>query len=83
MLQIKAKGKITINIEKTGEALSSSMQTTGIAKNSELMLTTLLVHFASGCFEAGKDPEQVIDRHLKDILKMSKQENSDKKEGGN
>jgi len=72
MLQIGTKGKIIIHVEKTGEKVNSNLELTGIAKQKELVLTTLLVNFASLSIENNKDPEELIEKHLKSIIEMVK-----------
>ena len=70
MLQIGTKGKIIIHLEKIGEKVNSSMEFKGIAKQKELVLTTLLINFASLSIENGKDPKALIDKHLNSIIDM-------------
>ena len=70
MLQIGTKGKIIIHLEKIGEKVNSSMELKGIAKQKELVLTTLLINFASLSIENDKDPKALIDKHLNSIIDM-------------
>jgi hypothetical protein len=79
MLQLGTKGKIIINVEKIGEKVNSSMELKGIAKQQELVLTTLLINFASLSIENNKNPEALIDKHLKSIIEMIKQDETIKK----
>ena len=73
MLQIGTKGKIIIHLEKIGEKVNSSMELKGIAKQKELVLTTLLINFASLSIENDKDPKALIDKHLNSIIDMVRQ----------
>ena len=72
MLQNRNKGKIIIHVERDGEKINSNMEYKGIAKKTELVLTTLLVNFASLSIENNKDPEEIIRKHLKGIIDMIK-----------
>ena len=73
MLQIGTKGKIIIHLENIGEKVNSSMELKGIAKQKELVLTTLLMNFASLSIENDKDPKALIDKHLNSIIDMVRQ----------
>ena len=73
MLQIGTKGKIIIHLEKIGEKVNSNMELKGIAKQKELVLTTLLINFASLSIENDKDPKTLIDKHLNSIIDMVRQ----------
>ncbi len=64
------KGKIIIQIENDNGKINSNMEYRGIAKKSEIALTTLLVNFASLSIEKGKNPKELIDKHLGGIVKM-------------
>ena len=70
MLQIGNKGKIIIHVEKVGEKVNPSMELKGIAKQNELVLTTLLINFASLSIKNNKDPDLLIKKHLKSIIEM-------------
>ena len=70
MFEGNNKGKIIIHIEDDNGKINSSMEFRGIAKDSKISLTTLLVNFASLSIDKGKDPNALIDKHLKDILQM-------------
>ncbi len=70
MLLEKNKGKIIIRIENDNGKINSNMEFSGIAKKAEIALTTLLVNFASLSLEKGKDPQEVLNKHLEGILKM-------------
>lgn len=70
MLQNKNKGRITINIESDNEKLNSTMERRGIAKKTDIALTSLLVNFASFSIKQGKNPKELIDKHLEGIIEM-------------
>jgi len=70
MLQNRNKGKIIIHVEKLGDKVNSNMELKGIAKQKELVLTTLLINFASFSIENNKDPEELISKHMKRIIDM-------------
>jgi hypothetical protein len=66
------KGKLIIRIENDNGKINSNMEFTGIAKKSEIAITTLLVNFVSLSLEKGKDPKEVLDKHFEGILEMLK-----------
>ena len=70
MLQNRNKGKIIIHVEKHCDKLNSNMELKGIAKQKDLVLTTLLINFASLSIENNKDPEELISKHMKRIIDM-------------
>lgn len=70
MFENKNKGKIIIHIEVDKGKINSNMEFRGIASKTEISLTGLLVNFASLSLEKGKDPKELIDKHLDDILRM-------------
>ena len=70
MFEKRNKGKITIHIENDNGKINSNMEYQGIAKTSEIALTTLLVNFASLSMEKGKDPRDIIEKHLAGIVQM-------------
>lgn len=70
MFENRNKGKIVIHIENDNGKINSTMEFQGIAKQSEITLTSLLVNFASLARKKGKDPNILIDKHLTGILKM-------------
>ncbi len=74
----KNTGKIIIHVEQENGKMNSRMEFRGIAKKAETAITTLLVNFVSLSVEKGKDPHEVIDKHLDGILNMI---NSGKKLG--
>jgi len=78
MLQTNNKGKIIIHIEKDGDNINSNMELKGIAKQKEVALTTLLINFASYSLKKDKDPEKLIEKHLKSILVMVRGESASK-----
>lgn len=75
MLYDRNKGKIIIRVEKEDGKINSTMEYRGITKKSEIALTTLLVHFTSLSIEKGKDPKEIIDKHLAGIIEMIKTKN--------
>ena len=70
MIEDRNKGKIIIQIENDNGKINSNMEYRGIAKKSEIALTTLLVNFASLSIEKGKNPKELIDKHLGGIVEM-------------
>jgi len=70
MFDDRNKGKIIIQIENDNGRINSNMEYKGIAKKSEIALTTLLVNFASLSLEKGKNPKKLIDKHLSGIIEM-------------
>jgi hypothetical protein len=70
MFENNKKGKIVIHIEDDDGKINSNMEFQGIAKKIEISLTTLLVNFASLSIEKGKNPKELIDKHLAGILQM-------------
>ena len=70
MFEDRNKGKIIIQIENDNGKINSNMEYRGIAKKSEIALTTLLVNFASLSIEKGKNPKELIDKHLGGIVEM-------------
>ncbi len=70
MFDQRNKGKIIIHIENEDGKINSTMEFQGIAKQSEVTLTSLLVNFASLAMKKGKDPKNLIDKHLTGILEM-------------
>ena len=83
MLTRSANGKIIIHIEQERGNTNSTMQCKGIAKKSEIALTTLLIHFTSLSIQKGKDPKVLIENHLSGILDMLNEiKSKDKKEEG-
>lgn len=72
MLYDRNKGKIIIHVEKEDGKINSTMEYRGITKKSEIALTTLLVNFTSLSIEKGKDPKEIIDKHLAGIIAMIK-----------
>ena len=82
MLNNRNKGKILINVEKDGEKINSNMIYRGIAKNPEVTLTTLLVNFVSLCLDKGKNPKNLIDKNLQDIINSMRKEDQIVMEGG-
>ena len=70
MFEERNKGKIIIQIENDNGKINSNMEYRGIAKKSEIALTTLLVNFASLSIEKGKNPKELIDKHLGEIVEM-------------
>lgn len=70
MLEGRNKGKIIIHIEDDNGKINSKMEFRGIAHKTEISLTTLLVNFVSLSIDKGKDPKELIDKHLADILLM-------------
>ena len=70
MLENKNKGKIIIHIEDDNGKINSNMEFRGIASKTGISLTTLLVNFASLSIENGKNPKEIIDKHLANILHM-------------
>jgi len=76
MLYDRNKGKIIIHIDKENEKINSTMIYKGIAKTPEIALTSLLVNFVSLCLEKGKDPKEIIEKHLSGILQTLEKGNS-------
>ncbi len=70
MFDNRNKGKIAIHLENDNGKINSTMEFQGIAKQTEITLTSLLVNFASLARKKGKDPKIFIDKHLSGILKM-------------
>jgi hypothetical protein len=70
MFEVRNKGKIIIQIESENEKVNSSLVRQGIAKKPEIALTTLLINFVSLCVENDKDPKELIEKHLNDIIRM-------------
>ena len=70
MFEERNKGKSIIQIENDNGKINSNMEYRGIAKKSEIALTTLLVNFASLSIEKGKNPKELIDKHLGGIVEM-------------
>lgn len=70
MLENRNKGKIIIHIEDDNGKINSKMEFRGIAHKTEISLTSLLVNFVSLSIEKGKDPKELIDKYLTDILQM-------------
>ena len=68
MFEDRNKGKIIIQIENDNGKINSNMEYRGIAKKSEIALTTFLVNFASLSIEKGKNPKELIDKHLGGIV---------------
>jgi len=68
MLHERNKGKIIIDIENENGKINSKMVNRGIAKKSEIALTTLLVNFVSLSLEKGKNPKELISKHLDEIM---------------
>ena len=68
MFEDRNKGKIIIQIENDNGKINSNMEYRGIAIKSEIALTTLLVNFASLSIEKGKNPKELIDKHLGGIV---------------
>ena len=75
MFHQKNKGKISIEIEDVQGRVNSSMSRRGIAKKSETAITTLLVNFVSLSIEHGKDPKQLIEKHIDGIIELVNQKN--------
>jgi hypothetical protein len=73
MFNDRNKGKIIIHIENENGKLNSTMEFLGMAEKPETALTTLLVNFVSLSKEKGKDPKELIDKHLEGILQMIEQ----------
>lgn len=65
----KVKGKITINIDKLNDKLNSSISLKGLANDTDVTTTTLLVNFVSFAIKNGKDPKKIISNHLDSIIK--------------
>ncbi len=70
----QVKGKITINIDKIDKSLNSSVQLKGLANDTDVTLTSLLVNFVSIAIRNGKDPKKIIDNNLENIISMVKKE---------
>lgn len=70
MFEERNKGKIIIHLENENGKINSNMEYRGIAKKPEIALTTLLVNFASLSLEKGKNPRDIIEKHLTGILQM-------------
>jgi hypothetical protein len=70
MFDNKNTGKITIRMEKENEKVNSRMKCEGIAKSAETALTTLLINFVSLSIEKGKNPSELISKHLSGIIDM-------------
>ena len=70
MFEERNKGKIIIYIENDHGKINSKMEYHGIAKTPEIALTSLLVNFTSLSLEKGKDPRDIIEKHLSGIVKM-------------
>lgn len=70
MLHERNKGKIIIDIENENGKINSKMVNRGIAKKTEITLTTLLVNFVSLCLEKGKNPKELISQHLDEIIEL-------------
>ena len=75
MFHEQHKGKIIIEIEDIQGKVNSSMGRRGIAKRSDIAITTLLVNFASLSIENGKNPKQLIEKHIDGIIDMILQKN--------
>ncbi len=69
----EVKGKITINIDKIGTKLNSSINFKGLAKNPDVVLTSLLVNFVSFAINNGKDPKKIISQNLDSLIDMVQQ----------
>ena len=74
MLHERNKGKIIIDIENENGKINSKMVNRGIAKKTEIALTTLLVNFVSLCIEKGKNPKELIGKHLDEIIGLLESE---------
>ena len=70
MFDVREKGKIIIQIENENGKINSSLVCRGVAKNTEIALTAMLVNFVSLSVDSGKNPRALIDQHLTGILKM-------------
>lgn len=70
MFEERNKGKIIIHLENENGKINSNMEYRGIAKKPEIALTTLLVNFSSLSLEKGKNPRDIIEKHLTGILQM-------------
>ncbi len=70
MFEERNKGKIIIQIESENGKINSSLVCRGLAKKSEIALTALLVNFISLSIEKGKNPKELMDKHLDGILQM-------------
>lgn len=66
----KNKGKIEIHLEEVEGNLNSEIIRKGIAREHKNALTALLVNFVSLSLKNGKDPKELIDKHLDGILEM-------------
>lgn len=66
----QVKGKITINIDKIADNLNSNIQLKGLANDTEVVLTSLLVNFVSFSLRNGKDPRKIIENNLEKIIQM-------------
>ena len=66
----QVKGKITINIDKVNERLNSSMEFKGLAKDPDVVITSLLINFVSFAIKNGKDPQKIINSHLANIIEL-------------
>ena len=74
MLHERNKGKIIIDIENENGKINSKMVNRGIATKTEIALTTLLVNFVSLCIEKGKNPKELIGKHLDEIIGLLESE---------
>jgi hypothetical protein len=68
MFEEKNKGKIVIRTESENGKINSRMSREGMAKSTEITLTTLLINFVSLSIEKGKNPKELIDKHLPGII---------------
>ena len=66
----QVKGKITINIDKVNGRLNSSMEFKGLAKDPDVVITSLLINFVSYAIKNGKDPQKIISSHVTDMIKL-------------
>ena len=70
MFNDENKGKIIIRIERENDKLNSGMERTGLARKTNVALTTLLINFASLSLEKGLNPMDIIEKHLPGIIEM-------------
>ena len=70
MFHERNKGKIIIDVEIDNGKINSKLVRRGIAKKTEIALTTLLVNFVSLSIENDKDPVQLINKHLNETIKL-------------
>jgi hypothetical protein len=68
MFSSNVKGKITIEVEKVYGRLNSVMRPKGLAKDDEVLLSTLFMHFVQQAEKMNRDPSEILSKNLKKNL---------------